>query len=585
MAQQIQIRRDNSTNWASVNPTLAQGELGFETNTNKLKIGDGTTAWNSLAYYYTPNSMVSLLDVTFTSLVSGQVPVANASGIFLNQSLASLVNELVSFASLGSLAVMNQLSFTSLLNQPSLSSLAFQATIDYTTAQLTNKPALGSLAVMNQLSFTSLTNQPSLSSLAFQATIDYTSAQLTNKPALGSLAVMDQLSFTSLLNQPSLGSLAFVNSLTKTDVGLGNVTNDAQLKIASNLSDLNNIATARGNLSLGSLAVLNTITQAFLPSSASYDIIFANALRASNVSIGTLSFTSISTPSTINHNQLGQLTTGDVHTQYALLAGRTGGQSFYGGNASGNRLYLYGTTTANGDIFIQNGGGQTMIGVNGTFDSNETLHVYKSLGSVGGTNVNFNTSKTVAGGFNYGLYNKVDISVGSGTTDSVQGLFNYVNNSNLGTVNFVEAFTQRIDNTGTGSIGEASNIKIFTPTSNGTITTLYGIYLEPQTGTGIATGWSIYADGGKMFHRDPMQIGNTTFGAAVAYLDVRQLSTTVAYPTLRLEQSDLSEEFIQFQTTIGTGNPIVASSTATTFSHKIRVSVNGTFKFLYAYNG
>lgn len=40
-------------------------------------------------------------------------------------------------------------------------------------------------------------------------------------------------------------------SLTATDVGLGSVTNDAQLKIASNLSDLNNSATARTNLGLG----------------------------------------------------------------------------------------------------------------------------------------------------------------------------------------------------------------------------------------------------------------------------------------------------------------------------------------------
>lgn len=42
-------------------------------------------------------------------------------------------------------------------------------------------------------------------------------------------------------------------ALTKADVGLANVTNDAQLKIASNLSDLNNAATARTNLGLGNV--------------------------------------------------------------------------------------------------------------------------------------------------------------------------------------------------------------------------------------------------------------------------------------------------------------------------------------------
>jgi hypothetical protein len=50
MAQRIQLRRDTAANWTSVNPTLAQGEYGYETDTNKFKVGDGSTAWNSLNY-------------------------------------------------------------------------------------------------------------------------------------------------------------------------------------------------------------------------------------------------------------------------------------------------------------------------------------------------------------------------------------------------------------------------------------------------------------------------------------------------------------------------------------------------------
>ena len=51
MASIIQIRRDTASAWTSANPTLAQGELALETDTLKLKAGDGTTAWTSLAYY------------------------------------------------------------------------------------------------------------------------------------------------------------------------------------------------------------------------------------------------------------------------------------------------------------------------------------------------------------------------------------------------------------------------------------------------------------------------------------------------------------------------------------------------------
>ena len=46
----IQLRRDTAANWTAANPVLLLGEVGFETDTRKLKLGDGTTAWNSLLY-------------------------------------------------------------------------------------------------------------------------------------------------------------------------------------------------------------------------------------------------------------------------------------------------------------------------------------------------------------------------------------------------------------------------------------------------------------------------------------------------------------------------------------------------------
>jgi len=50
MAQQIQLRNDTAANWTSANPVLALGEVGVERVTGQFKIGNGTTAWNSLAY-------------------------------------------------------------------------------------------------------------------------------------------------------------------------------------------------------------------------------------------------------------------------------------------------------------------------------------------------------------------------------------------------------------------------------------------------------------------------------------------------------------------------------------------------------
>ena len=50
MATRIQLRRDTAAQWTANNPTLATGEAGYETDTGRLKIGNGSSAWNSLSY-------------------------------------------------------------------------------------------------------------------------------------------------------------------------------------------------------------------------------------------------------------------------------------------------------------------------------------------------------------------------------------------------------------------------------------------------------------------------------------------------------------------------------------------------------
>ena len=48
----ILIRRDTAANWSNPlnNPILSDGELGYERDTGKLKIGNGVTRWNDLPY-------------------------------------------------------------------------------------------------------------------------------------------------------------------------------------------------------------------------------------------------------------------------------------------------------------------------------------------------------------------------------------------------------------------------------------------------------------------------------------------------------------------------------------------------------
>jgi hypothetical protein len=59
MAVQIQLRRGTASAWTAANPTLAVGEFAVETDTDKYKIGDGSTAWTSLSYSSLPSGAVT----------------------------------------------------------------------------------------------------------------------------------------------------------------------------------------------------------------------------------------------------------------------------------------------------------------------------------------------------------------------------------------------------------------------------------------------------------------------------------------------------------------------------------------------
>lgn len=67
---EMKQRRDTAANWTSANPVLADGQFGFETDTRKLKIGDGSSAWASLGYY--------------VEVAVGTSPPANTSAVWID---------------------------------------------------------------------------------------------------------------------------------------------------------------------------------------------------------------------------------------------------------------------------------------------------------------------------------------------------------------------------------------------------------------------------------------------------------------------------------------------------------------------
>ena len=97
MAVQIQLRRGTAAQWTAANPTLAEGEMGVETDTGQFKVGDGTTAWNSLAppfppLYFTEN--VKTANYTLALADVAKVVAVNSSS---NLTLTVPLNSSVAF--------------------------------------------------------------------------------------------------------------------------------------------------------------------------------------------------------------------------------------------------------------------------------------------------------------------------------------------------------------------------------------------------------------------------------------------------------------------------------------------------------
>lgn len=61
MATRMQQRRGTAAQWTAANPILAAGEIGFETDTSKFKMGNGSSAWAALTYFANSSELAALI--------------------------------------------------------------------------------------------------------------------------------------------------------------------------------------------------------------------------------------------------------------------------------------------------------------------------------------------------------------------------------------------------------------------------------------------------------------------------------------------------------------------------------------------
>lgn len=185
---QIQVRRGTAAQWTSANPTLANGEWGFESDTNKAKIGTGSTAWNSLSYFGGTGTVTSItagtglsggtITSTGTIAIDSTVATLTGSQTLTNKTLTSptLTNAVITQALLtptfsanaytlvlgdqGDILLASNGSTAGTINIPTNASVAFptgtQITIIQTgSGQLTIQAATPATTTVNSTGATS----------------------------------------------------------------------------------------------------------------------------------------------------------------------------------------------------------------------------------------------------------------------------------------------------------------------------------------------------------------------------------------------------------------------------------------------
>lgn len=224
---------------------------------------------------------------------------------------------------------------------------------------------------------------------------------------------------------------------------------------------------------------------------------------------------------TRDHGSLTDLTASDDHTQYALLAGRSGGQTLYGGTSASNPLTLVSTSHATKDgIFFGLSGVHKFDEVNGfwgigTAASTEPMQVVAAPTDTGaGTSRAYlgQLTPNPASASSHSFYaNDNFLTVSAGTTSAYTG-------SLVGGRYLVQLLGDQAVTTGTGLLLQAFLGPIFgAPNSTGTVTTITGAQIQVNNKSNASGTVTTTGVGGYFFygHFSPGNI-TTAIGAHLA---------------------------------------------------------------------
>jgi len=263
MANKIQLRRDSASNWTNSNPTLSQGEIGIELDSEggpSIKIGDGITAWTDLGYFSSGSGGGSGYGNTqVAAYLANYLPnytISNATHSTYSDSANSVTWSNVSgkptFAT-----VATSGSYTDLSNKPF---------IPTDIANLTDSTGLlsgtyGDSNVASYLTSQSYATQNYVTTqgyITISALSDYaTKSYVTNQGYITSAALSGYVTGTPWTNEGYLTSASLTDYALQTDVS--NAIANLVASAPSTLETLNELANALGNDASFSTTVTNAL--------------------------------------------------------------------------------------------------------------------------------------------------------------------------------------------------------------------------------------------------------------------------------------------------------------------------------------
>ena len=435
----IQLRRDTSSNWTTANTILTEGELGYETDTDKVKIGDGNTAWNSLPYLI---YALGFSDLTTTPTTIAGYGITDA----FDGAFSSLSGKPTTIAGYGITDAFDG-TFSALTGKPNtISGYGITDAFDGAFSSLTGKPTtISGYGITDAFdgAFSSLTGKPTtISGYGITDAFDGAFSSLSGKPTtISGYGITDAAPLaspgltgtptaptaTAGTNTTQIATTAFVQTAVADVVDSAPAALDTLNELAAALGDDANFSSTVTNsiatkAPLASPALTGTptaptassgtnttqiATTAFVQSSVSNNIGLSN-LSASNVSAsggGSLSYNNSSgvftfTPPDLS-NYLTSVSFGSLTSKPTTIAG-------------------YGITDAFDGAFSSLSGTPTTIagyGITDAFDG-----AFSSLSSRPTTISGYGITDAFSGSFS-ALTGKPTTLAGYGITDAFDGAF------------------------------------------------------------------------------------------------------------------------------------------------------------------